>query len=109
MVLEKTRSDAVDQDIQRAFQGVAVGRQRAGRCPQLPRGDRGQLLHPDEPALARRLDHRRQLREGGMGPLSAQGCYDARGVEADQIRLQIDARSPSSKRRRLNCAMDVAP
>lgn len=94
MASERIRSDPVDQDVQRALQRVAVGDQMPDRYPQIHCGDRGQLLHTDDPALVLRLDHWRQPREGDMGPLGAQGGDDARGVEADQIRLQVDDQKP---------------
>jgi hypothetical protein len=90
----QTVSIPVYQDVQGALQRVAMFSQRPCPIAQLGARHRSQFLNAHDPCRSFSVNGGRQARKSGIAPRIAQGRNDARSVDADQIRLQIDDKLP---------------
>ena len=86
----KAPSETIYQDIQCAFQRVAVVGKRSDPLVQLGARNGSKFLNPYDPCRAIENHMWRQNREARVTPLFAQGCNDVGRLDADQIGLQID-------------------
>jgi len=85
----RSGSDAVDQDVQPARQGVAMVGQRPNPISQFSARYSGELLNPDNPRRPIVLDRRGEAGQGRITPRLSQRGENARRVDSDQIGLKI--------------------
>ena len=86
----RNRSHAVDQDIQRTFQRIAMNGEGSDGLAQLSTRDGGKFLNPHNPHSPVERDGGRQTRKSCIAVFLTQGRDNARRRNADQIGLQID-------------------
>jgi hypothetical protein len=106
---ETQRSYAVDEDIQRPLQRVAMLGQRSHAVAQFPCQHGSQFRNPDDPALAVQFYRWGQPRKPGIAASLPQRGHDAGSLDPDQVGLQIDDEKPICQTVKIKLCQAEAP